>query len=88
MSVLTRGYTPTVKDEDIKRVVILNVHPDEPVFHCMMHAGQSIFLSYTQRGRRIADYKPWLPRRHAAKFARPCKDCFPRPIETDGRTEQ
>lgn len=60
-------------------VVILDIWKDEPVAH--KHGGLRGLIgkqrAFTECGRPIADYKPGLPTKHAAKFARPCKSCFP-----------
>lgn len=61
-------------------VIILSIWTDRPVFHA--HGvtewieGRG-WIDRTKCGREIATYKPWLPSKHAVKFARPCKGCFP-----------
>lgn len=67
-------------------VYILNIWPDEPIYHrsedIERWRARTLEERRTQRdwtacGRPVSDYKPQLPHKHARKFARPCKGCFP-----------
>lgn len=51
---------------------IFNIWADEPVFHELR---QPYFPHETVCGRKIGTGKPLLPKKHARKFARPCKSC-------------
>lgn len=57
-------------------VIFLNPWPDIPVFH---RFGKRTFglVEFTKCGREISTYKPWFPMKHAVRFGRPCKGCFP-----------
>jgi hypothetical protein len=63
-------------------VVILNIWPEEPVYH--KEADWQGPRNVTACGRPVAYWKPWLPHKHVVKFARPCKGCFPAQEATDG----
>lgn len=56
-------------------VIFLSIWPNVPVFHEYgdYHDG----ADYTACGRKIGPYKPGMPYKHAVKFGRPCKGCFP-----------
>lgn len=49
-----------------------------PVYHYWKTSdnGDVPVLATTECGRAISDYADWMPERHAATFARPCKGCF------------
>lgn len=59
--------------------VVLDIWKPEPIWHVPGWDGKPLFQAQeiTRCGRKIGSYKPWLPRKHVAKFARPCKTCFP-----------
>jgi hypothetical protein len=69
-----------MKPEDFYWAIILKIWPDEPVFHAPHYestpSGRYHSTGATRCGRYISAFTPWLPRKHAAKFARPCKGCF------------
>lgn len=51
--------------------IIFKPWPDKPVYHG--HAGHGLTLC----GRRIGDTTPMLPMKHAKRFGRPCRSCYP-----------
>ncbi len=53
--------------------IIFQIWKEEPVFHKLAIASRD----YTSCGRRIGVYLPLLPMKHARKFGRPCRGCFP-----------
>jgi len=51
--------------------VVFRPWQDEPVFHRLGDRRR------TPCGRVIGVDLPWLPMKHARKFARPCRGCWP-----------
>jgi hypothetical protein len=51
--------------------IIFKPWPDKPVFHGFVGRGM------TRCGRKIGPYHPMLPMKHARKFGRPCRSCYP-----------
>jgi hypothetical protein len=51
--------------------IIFKPWPDEPVYHGFAGVGQTLC------GRKIGLYHPMIPMKHALKFARPCRSCYP-----------
>lgn len=51
--------------------IIFEIWRDEPVYHRLATPLE------TRCGRKIGPGKPMLPFKHAVKFGRPCKGCFP-----------
>lgn len=54
--------------------VAFRIHEDEPAYH-RIRIGHSPKGFKTVCGRDVGDYRPLLPLKHLAKFARLCKDC-------------
>lgn len=52
--------------------IILDIWKEAPVYH----SESTVSRGSTRCGRVIADGKPFLPHKHAKKFARPCRGCF------------
>lgn len=61
--------------------IFLNIWPDKPVFHrfeeMRKDEGSNNWRDFTRCGREVSSYKPWLPFKHAVRFGRPCRSCFP-----------
>ena len=53
--------------------MILDISKDVPTFHAFGR-GQK-----TACGRPISDHRVGIPTKHALKFAKECRGCFPRP---------
>lgn len=50
--------------------VIFNIWADEPIYHL-----DSDIVGRTRCGREVAVHRPYLPLKHAKKFARICRGC-------------
>lgn len=60
--------------------IILDIWKDEPIYHLKDYGRKlspGVIAPRTICGREIGLGKPFLPMKHAKKFSRPCKGCFP-----------
>lgn len=55
--------------------IFLRLWPDEPVYHALGVIRD--MRDFTKCGRPVGVYVPFVPMKHAVKFGRPCKDCWP-----------
>lgn len=61
-------------------VVLVDAQPRRPVYHARgvweFNDKLQRTVEWTRCGRSIGAYDAWLPRRLAAMFARPCRQCY------------